>query len=50
VRWPTPVAALIEARSPVNTPLRLPDQVASLARTVARGSAKYLSSTLQSLR
>ena len=50
VRWPTPVAALIEARSPVNTPRCLPDQVASFARTLARGSAKYLSSTLQSLR
>jgi Uncharacterised nucleotidyltransferase len=49
VRWPTPVAALIEARSPVNSPLHLPDQVASLARTVARGSAKYLK-TLQSVR
>jgi Uncharacterised nucleotidyltransferase len=50
VRWPTPVAALIEARSPVNTPHCLPDQVVSFARTLARGSAKYLSSTLQSLR
>ena len=50
VRWPTPVAALIEAHSPVNTPRCLPDQVASFARTLARGSAKYLSSTLQSLR
>ena len=29
VRWPTPVAALIEARSPVNTPRCLPDQVAA---------------------
>lgn len=50
VRWPTPVAALIEARSPANTPRRLPVQASSFARTLARGSAKYLSSTLQSLR
>ena len=34
--------ALIEARSPVDTRFHLADQVASFARTLARGSAKYL--------
>jgi hypothetical protein len=50
VRWPTPVAALIQARLPVNTPHRLPHQVANLTRTLARGSAEYRSSISLSLR
>jgi hypothetical protein len=49
VRWPTPVAALIEARSPLNTRFHLPYQVASFARTLVRGSDKYLK-TVQSSR
>lgn len=41
-RWPTPVAALVNTHLPVDSPYRLPHQIASFASALARGLIRYL--------
>ena len=49
VCWSTPVAALFEARLPVNSRHVLPHQVRIFARKLAKGSIEYLGSKLRAV-